>query len=77
MARVVIILVARFVKIFMVNFVMILVVCFCNNTSGKFCNNIFIYLTLCTFSFEINESSLSDTRCLIQDVVSQQAVSEY
>jgi len=28
------------------------------------------YLTLCTFSFEINESRLSDTRCLIQDVVS-------
>ena len=28
------------------------------------------YLTLCTFSFEIKESSLSDTRCLIQDVVS-------
>jgi hypothetical protein len=29
-----------------------------------------IYLTLCTFSFEIKESSLSDARCLIQDVVS-------
>ena len=29
-----------------------------------------IYLTLCTFSFEIKESSLSDTRCLIQDIVS-------
>ena len=28
-----------------------------------------IYLTLCTFSFEINESRLSDTRCLIQVVV--------
>jgi hypothetical protein len=28
------------------------------------------YLTLCTFSYEINESRLSDTRCLIQDVVS-------
>ena len=28
------------------------------------------YLTLCTFSFEINESRLSDTSCLIQDVVS-------
>ena len=28
------------------------------------------YLTLCTFSLEINESSLCDTRCLIQDVVS-------
>ena len=28
------------------------------------------YLTLCTFSFEIKKSSLSDTRCLIQDVVS-------
>ena len=28
------------------------------------------YLTLCTFSFEINESRLSDTKCLIQDVVS-------
>jgi hypothetical protein len=24
-----------------------------------------VYLTLCTFSFEINESSLSDTRCCI------------
>jgi hypothetical protein len=24
-----------------------------------------IYLTLCTFSFEIKESSLSDTRCCI------------
>jgi len=34
--------------------------------------NIYIYLTLCTFSFEINESRLSDTRCLIQDVVSPQ-----
>ena len=30
----------------------------------------FTYLTLYTFSFEINESRLSDTRCLIQDVVS-------
>jgi hypothetical protein len=30
----------------------------------------FFYLTLYTFSFEINESRLSDTRCLIQDVVS-------
>jgi hypothetical protein len=29
-----------------------------------------IYLTLYTFSFEINESRLSDTRCLIQYVVS-------
>ena len=29
-----------------------------------------IYLTLCTFSFEFNESRLSDTRCMIQDVVS-------
>ena len=29
-----------------------------------------IYLTLYTFSFEINESRLVDTRCLIQDVVS-------
>ena len=28
------------------------------------------YLTLYTFSFEINESRLSDTSCLIQDVVS-------
>ena len=28
------------------------------------------YLTLCTFSFEIKESSLSDTWCRIQDVVS-------
>jgi hypothetical protein len=30
----------------------------------------YIHLTLYTFSFEINESRLSDTRCLIQDVVS-------
>jgi hypothetical protein len=29
-----------------------------------------LYLTLCTLSFEINENRLSDTRCLIQDVVS-------
>ena len=29
-----------------------------------------IYLTLCTFSLEINESSVSDIRCLIQDAVS-------
>ena len=29
-----------------------------------------LYLTLHTFSFEINESLLSDTRCLIQDAVS-------
>jgi hypothetical protein len=29
-----------------------------------------VYLTLYTFSFEINKSRLSDTRCLIQDVVS-------
>ena len=28
------------------------------------------YLTLCMFSFEINESRLSDTKCLIQNVVS-------
>ena len=28
------------------------------------------YLTLCTFSFEINESSLSDAKFMIQDVVS-------
>ena len=26
------------------------------------------YLTFCTFSFQLKESSLSDTRCLIQDV---------
>jgi hypothetical protein len=32
--------------------------------------NIYIYLKLYTLSFEINESSLYDTRCLIQDVVS-------
>ena len=32
--------------------------------------NKLIYLTLYTFSFEINGSHLSDTRCLIQDVVS-------
>jgi hypothetical protein len=29
-----------------------------------------IYLILYTFPFEINESRLTDTRCLIQDVVS-------
>jgi len=28
-------------------------------------NIIVFYLTLCTFSFEINESRLSDTRCFI------------
>jgi len=28
------------------------------------------YLTLCTFSFEIEENSAADTRCLIQDTVS-------
>ena len=27
------------------------------------------YLTFCTFSVEFKESSLSDTRCMIQDVV--------
>jgi hypothetical protein len=27
-------------------------------------------ITFCTFSFEFKESSLSDARCLIQDVVS-------
>jgi len=37
-------------------------------------NIINIYLTLCTFSFEIKESSLSDTRCRIQDVVSPHCV---
>jgi hypothetical protein len=34
-----------------------------------FNNDKSIYLTLCTFSFEINESHLSDAKCLIQDVV--------
>ena len=29
-----------------------------------------LYLTSCMFSFEINESRLSDTKCLIQDVAS-------
>jgi hypothetical protein len=29
-----------------------------------------VYLTLCTFYFEINESCLSDKKCLIQNVVS-------
>ena len=39
--------------------------------SVHFCySNITDYLTLYTFSFEIKESWLSDTRCLIQDVVS-------
>jgi len=33
-------------------------------------NDNLYYLTLCTFSFEIKESSLSDTRCVIQYVVS-------
>jgi hypothetical protein len=33
-----------------------------------------IYLTLCTFSFEINESHLSDTKCLIQDAMSPHCV---
>ena len=34
--------------------------------------DILVYLTLCTFSFEITESHLSNTRCIIQDVVSPQ-----
>ena len=29
-----------------------------------------VYLTLCTFSIEFKESRMSDTRCVIQDVVS-------
>ena len=29
-----------------------------------------LYLTLCTFSFEISESRLSATRCLLQDIAS-------
>jgi hypothetical protein len=29
----------------------------------------YFYLTICTFSFEIKESNLSDKRCLVQDVV--------
>jgi hypothetical protein len=33
-----------------------------------------IYLPLCTFSFEINKSRLSNTRCLIQVVVSPHTV---
>ena len=32
-------------------------------------NNI-VYQTFCTFSFEIYESRLFDTRCMLQDVVS-------
>jgi hypothetical protein len=36
----------------------------------KACRIILYYLTLYTFSFEINESRLSDRGCLIQDVVS-------
>ena len=32
--------------------------------------DILYYLIFYTFSFEMNESRLSDTRCLIQDVVS-------
>ena len=32
-------------------------------------NNI-VYLTFCTFSFEIYDSRLFDTRCMLQDVVS-------
>jgi hypothetical protein len=43
------------------------VICLNNN---KFVTNTTLYLTLYTFSFEINESRLSDTRCMIQDVVS-------
>ena len=30
-------------------------------------SSMIIYLTLCKFSFVIKESSLSDTRCIIQD----------
>jgi len=29
----------------------------------------YFYLTICTFSFEIKESNLSDKRCLVQEVV--------
>ena len=36
----------------------------------KYCFNKLYYLTLYTFSFEINENRQSDTRCLILDVVS-------
>ena len=45
-----------------------------NKTDRLDITDIHIYLTvtLYTFSFEINESRLSDTRCLIQDVVSPQ-----
>jgi hypothetical protein len=38
--------------------------------NNKCVTNTTFHLTLYTFSFEINESRLSDTRCLIQDVVS-------
>jgi hypothetical protein len=41
----------------------------CNN-NFKYCFNKLYYLTLYTFSIEINENRQSDTRCLIQDVVS-------
>ena len=41
-----------------------------NKTDRLDITDIHIYLTLYTFSFEINESRLSDTRCLIQDAVS-------
>ena len=39
------------------------------NRLTKFGLDIWFYLTLYTFSFAINESRLSDTRCLIQYVV--------
>ena len=35
-------------------------------------NNISVLSNICMFSFEFKESSMSDTRCLIQDVVSPQ-----
>jgi hypothetical protein len=50
-----------------------------NHDNALFISNYYIsrkpknksfYLILCTFSVEINESRLSDTRCMIQDVVS-------
>ena len=50
-----------------------------NHDNSLFISNYYIsskpknesfYLILCTFSVEINESRLSDTRCVIQDVAS-------
>jgi hypothetical protein len=42
----------------------------CISSEEQLSINSMFYLTLCMLSFEINESSMFDTRCLIQDDVS-------